>query len=162
MDEKIKEGDILNINKHENGVHVILAHSYVVYFSMFLVGTLLDLIFKIKILNYSFMIPVGVVLFLFSSFLIFWAQKTSRNFKKENLTKESFTKGPYSITRCPTHWGLFLLILGFGFMTNAIFIVISSVISFIITKFIYLNHEEEVLEKKYGEPYREYKKSVRI
>ena len=91
-----------------------------------------------------------------------WSQKTSRKFSKENLCKESFSKGPYFITRCPTHWGLFLLTLGFGLIAHAVFIVIFSIISFVITKLVYLNHEERILEKKYGDPYREYKKSVRL
>ena len=162
MEEKTKEGDILNIIQHKNRVHVILAHSDFVYFSLFLVGILLDLIFNFKILNFAFCVPLGVTFTFFASILILWSQKTSRNFKKENLSKESFSKGPYSITRCPTHWGLFLLTLGFGLIANAIFIVIFSIISFIITKLIYLNHEERILEKKYGNSYKEYKESVKF
>ena len=157
-----KEVNILNSNPHKNKVHGILAHSYFVCFAFFLIGILLDFIFKLKVLSFPFMVPTGFVLMFLASILIIWSQKTSRNLKKETLTKNTFCKGPYSITRSPTHWGLFLLTFGFGIMTGTFFIVISSVVSFIITKFIYLKKEELILEKKYGTPYLEYKKSVRF
>ena len=161
MEKEIKE-DILDISQRDNKVHVVLAHSYVVFFMLFLVGVFLDLIFNLKFFNFEFLVPLGIIFILLASILIFWAQKTSRNFKRENLTKESFNKGPYFFTRCPTHLGLFLLTLGFGLIANAIFIVISSAVSFLITKFVYLNHEEAILEKKYGNSYKEYKASVKF
>jgi protein-S-isoprenylcysteine O-methyltransferase Ste14 len=154
--EEAKE-NILNINQH-----VVLAYSYSVYFVLFLVGVFLDLIFNIKIFNFSLMVPVGIALILLATLLIFWAQRTSRNLEKETLTKESFCKGPYRFTRSPTHWGLFFLMLGFGIIINAIFIIISTFISFILTKFIFLKREETILEKKYGTPYLEYKQSVKL
>ncbi|KKP64099.1 MAG: hypothetical protein UR62_C0020G0001, partial [Candidatus Nomurabacteria bacterium GW2011_GWF2_35_12] len=68
----------------------------------------------------------------------------------------------YCYTRSPTHFGLFLLMLGFGIITNALFIIIFSVISFIITKFVFIRKEEKILAEKYGIPYLEYKKSVKL
>ncbi|KKP71662.1 MAG: hypothetical protein UR70_C0021G0015 [Candidatus Nomurabacteria bacterium GW2011_GWB1_35_20] len=52
--------------------------------------------------------------------------------------------------------------LGFGIITNALFIIIFSVISFIITKFVFIRKEEKILAEKYGIPYLEYKKSVKL
>ena len=52
--------------------------------------------------------------------------------------------------------------LGFGLVANAIFIIVTTVISFVLTKFIYLKKEEAILEKKYGAPYLEYKKAVKF
>jgi len=162
MEKEEQKNNILEINQHKNKVHIVLAHSYSVYLSLFLVGVFLDLVFNLKILNFTFVVPIGIALIFLASLLILWAQRTSRNLKKENLTKETFCKGPYSFTRSPTHWGLFFLTLGFGLIVNAIFIVISTIISFAITKFIYLKKEETILEKKYGAPYIEYKKSVKF
>jgi len=164
MNKNDLKDDIFNIDEYKNRVHKILAHSYSAYFILFLIGVFFDLLFKfkIKILNFSFLVPVGALLIGLSSLLIFWAQSTSRKFNKETLTKESFCNGPYAYTRTPTHWGLFFLMLGFGILANAIFIIISTVISFLLTKFIYLRKEEAILEKKYGAPYLEYKKAVKI
>lgn len=156
MEEEIK----LNNSEHKDKVHGVLAHSYSAYFACFLVGVLLDLILKLRIFDFPYMQEVGIVLIILASILILWAQKTSRNLKKETLTKNSFLKGPYVYTRSPTHWGLFFLTLGFGIMTGAVFVVISTIISHLISRLIYLRKEEMILEKKYGAPYLEYKKSV--
>jgi len=148
-------------NVHRS-VHVILAHSYLFYFILFVIGVVLDVVFRIKIYNNSLTILSGVILLILGSGLILWAQKTSKKLPSENLTKESFCRGPYCYTRSPTHWGLFLLTLGFGVMANAFFIVISTIIAFVITKFIFIREEESALEEKYGTPYLEYKKKVKL
>ena len=108
------------------------------------------------------MAPIGVAFLLLATILILWAQMTSRNLSKQNITKETFCKGPYCYTRSPTHWGLFLLLLGFGFIANAFFLIILTLISFVITKFIFLEKEENALAMKYGAPYLEYKKEVKL
>ncbi len=146
----------------KHNVHHILAHSYVFYFGAFLVGLVLDFIFPIKILEKNITIYSGIIFLFLATFLIFWAQKTSRNLDKNNLKKETFCKGPYRYTRTPTSWGLFFLILGFGIMVNAFFIILFTVISFIVTKFVFLRKQEEILAQKYGEPYLEYKRSVKF
>lgn len=143
-------------------VHKVLAHSYTVYFIFFLIGVTLDLIFKFKIYRSSIMTPTGTFLLFAGSILILWAQETSRNLTKKNLTKETFCRGPYCYTRSPTHWGLFFLMLGFGIISNAVFLVLSTLLSFLITRFVFLEKEEKILAEKYGTPYLEYKKIVNL
>lgn len=147
---------------HRSKVHWILAHSYTLYFILFLASVLLDFIFRIKIFISPVMVPVGVALLIFASFLILWAQKTSRNLDIKNVSKETFCKGPYCYARSPTHWGLFFLMLGFGIIVNAVFVVLFTLISFLITRFTFLDKQEAVLAEKYGEPYLEYKRSVKL
>ena len=156
------KNEIENKNLHKPSVHKILAHSYSMYFVLFLVGVTLDLVFRFKFFSSSMILSVGSILLIFGSILILWAQYTSRNLKKENVTKETFCHGPYCYTRTPTNFGLFFLILGFGMITNAFFVILFSVISFIIAKFIFLDKQEKVLAEKYGTPYLEYKKSVKF
>ena len=108
------------------------------------------------------MLPVGVFFLVFGTLLIIWAQKTSRNLRIENLSKESFYRGPYKYTRGPTHWGLFMLMLGFGMTMNTFFVILFAFISFIVSKFTFLAKQEKILEGKYGAPYREYKKIVKF
>ena len=82
--------------------------------------------------------------------------------KMVNVTKENFCKGPYCYARHPTHWGLFFLILGFGIILNALFVILCTLISFIVTKFVFIEKQEKILAEKYGAPYLEYKKSVKL
>jgi len=147
---------------HRSKVHWILAHSYTLYFILFLASVFLDFIFRIKIFTNLVMVPVGVALLVFASFLILWAQKTSRNLDTKNISKETFCKGPYCYTRSPTHWGLFFLMLGFGIIANAVFVILFTLISFLITRFTFLDKQETVLAEKYGAPYLEYKRSVKL
>lgn len=150
------------INPQNAKVHKILAHSYSIYLAAFLVGMLLDFLYPQRIFSDSIMVKVGTIILGFSTALIFWAQHTSRNLEIANLTKESFCKGPYRCSRTPTHWGLFFLMLGFGILVNNIFTIGFSCIAFLVTKFVFIKQQEDVLAEKYGEPYLEYKKSVRL
>ena len=154
------ENDKKQLLKHS--VHKVLAHSYSTYFILFLVGVALDLIFKIRIFMNPIIVMIGVALLIFGSILIFWAQYTSRNLKKENISKETFCHGPYCYTRGPTNFGLFFLIFGFGIIINAFFVVLFSCVSFFIGKFVFLDEQEKILAEKYGDPYLEYKKSVKF
>lgn len=150
-----------NISRNHK-LHMTLAHSYALYFFFFLLSVYLDFIFQVKIFQNEFAVPIGIAFLIWATFLIFWAQHTSRNLDKGNITKETFCRGPYCYTRSPTHWGLLLLLLGFGLISNAFFVVLFSVASFFISKFIFINAQEKILEEKYGAAYTEYKKAVRF
>ena len=160
METLIKEET--GINPHKNKVHKILAHSYMFYFISFLLGLFLDFIFPFKIFKSPGVVSLGAVLLALGTLLVVWAQKSSRSLSKENITKETFYRGPYRYTRSPTHFGLFLLMFGFGIVANALFIVLFSIISFVVTKFLFIKKEEKILAEKYGAPYLEYKASVKL
>lgn len=146
----------------KQSVHKILAHSYAMYFLLFLIGVVLDIIFRFKIFTNPIMVPVGVTLLILGSILIIWAQYTSHELNTENVTKETFCRGPYCYTRTPTNFGLFFMILGFGMIINAFFVILLTFVSFVVAKFVFLEKEEKVLAAKYGTPYLEYKKSVKF
>ena len=150
------------VNKARPSIHKILAHSYATHFLFFLLGIVLDLWLGFKIFSGELPLILGFLLLGAGTALILWAQGTSKNMNKENITKETFCRGPYCYTRSPTHWGLFFLTLGFGILTNAIFVVILSIAAFVISKLTFLNQEEKLLAFKYGEPYMEYKRSVKM
>lgn len=163
MNGKYKEGKEDHPLHHKFKVHHVLAQSYSVAFFMFLVGVLLDLIFPVKIFHDSYMTPIGLSVLFFASIIIFWAQRTSRDLRKiDEIKKESFCRGPYCYSRTPTHWGLFLLLLGFGIVANASFVILTTIISSLISKIVFLKREEKILVDKYGAPYVEYQKSVKF
>lgn len=143
-------------------VHQVLAHSYTTHLILFLVGVIFDLIFSFKFFYGSLVAPLGISFLIFGTILILWAQKTSRNLDKSNISKETFRQGPYRYTRVPTNFGLFFLVLGFGLIINAFFVILSAFISFLLSKFIFLAKQEKILALRYGAPYLEYKKMVRF
>lgn len=146
-------------------LHIVLAHSYGVYLCFFIGGVIIDLIFPIRILP-IYSIWIGVVLILWATILILWAQHMSSllEAKKKKgipITHEDFHKGPYRFTRGPTHVGLSMLLLGFGFFWNSIIIVVLTGIPFIITHFVHLQKMEDILQGKYGQLYKQYKDKVK-
>lgn len=144
-------------------VHHTLAHSYTVYFFVLLFGVALDMFFPFRIFPAWISGGVGIGLLVFASILIVWAQRSSLHLAKaEEVTAANFCKGPYCYTRTPTHWGLFLLVLGFSLMINAFFITLFTIISFVITKLVFIKDQEAILERRYGDAYKEYKNKVRF
>ncbi len=147
----------------KHNVHKVLAHSYSVYFVLLLVGVCLDLIFDLKLFTNVIMIPTGFFFLALASIIILWAQKTGRDLRKVKEVKtEHFCRGPYCYTRIPTQWGLFFLILGFGIITNSFFVIIFTIISFFISKFVFMGKHERILIEKYGSAYTEYMKLVKF
>ena len=155
------EAEVKQYPKHRT-VHHVLAHSYLWYFVPLLIAVFLDLVYPVKLFENFVIMPIGFVFLGLSTLLIFWAQSTSRKLDEKDLTKESFCKGPYCYTRTPTHWGLFLLVLSFGVILNAFFVILFTIVSFILTRFVFIKEQEKLLEEKYGSPYLEYKKSVKF
>ncbi|MDD5720974.1 MAG: isoprenylcysteine carboxylmethyltransferase family protein [Candidatus Pacebacteria bacterium] len=158
--------EIENNNKNtqiqKEGVHKLLAHSHAMQFVLFIFGFCLDLIFGVKFFTGPAFLWTGLLFLVLGTILIFWAQYTSHHLNRENITKESFSKGPYRYIKNPTNWGIFFMIVGFGVITNSFFVILFGIISSLIAKFVFLNKEEKILTAKYGDPYLEYRKSVRF
>ena len=163
MELDSKKESSISTPEHKHAVHHVLAQSYYLFLLFFLLGIIFDFIFPINIFKDSTMMPIGFYFIILSSILILWSQRAERNFRSvENVNKETFCFGPYCYTRNPIHWGLFLLMLGFGIMTNAFFIIFFTLFSLAVIKFLFIKKEELILTKKYGAPYIEYKKLVRF
>lgn len=158
------ENQTNNLNKKhpQHVVHKTLAQSYFTYFLLLILGVLLDLFFPIRVFHNTIMISVGFVLLVFATFLIIWAQHTSRKLDIQNLTKESFCKGPYCYTRTPTNYGLLFLVLGFGFILNAFSVIVFTIVAFVIARLGFLKKQEKILADRYGQAYQEYKKIVKF
>jgi protein-S-isoprenylcysteine O-methyltransferase Ste14 len=52
--------------------------------------------------------------------------------------------------------------LGLSFIFGSITMVVLTIACFLIGKFVFIRKEEKNLEKKYGQPYLEYKKHVKL
>ena len=146
----------------KEAIHRILTYSYAFFFLFLLAGFVLDFVFPLQMKETSLLHPVGLLFLAFGTFFVLWAQKTTRTFKKDNITKDNFYRGPYKYTRGPTHWGLFFLILGLGMISNAFFVILFAFVAFLFSRFTFLVKQESLLAKKYGIPYAEYKKIVKF
>lgn len=136
-----------NPDIYKNKVHKILARSYSTYLFFFLFGAYLNIAFNFKVFMSAVVVPIGFFFLALGTILVFWAQNTSRNLKKESITKETFAKGPYRFTSTPTNFGLFFLVLGFGMIANSFFIMVCSCIAFLIARFVLLEQRKNSRRK---------------
>jgi protein-S-isoprenylcysteine O-methyltransferase Ste14 len=151
----------MSIDERKGRLYKILSNSYIFYFTIFFIGILFDLIFPRHFLDNSYATFVGFIFIICSSFFIFWIKRNAKQNKKIE-TKEDFMRGPYKYTSIPNHWAIFILILGFGIMVNAFFMVVFATFCFVITLSYFLKMQEVVLAEKYGSIYTEYRKVVKF
>lgn len=150
-------------------IHFVLAHSYIMYFFGLIAGLVLDFFLPYRIPGEIFN-TIGYVLLLLGPALIFWAQiavrksapKRHAHQGQATLCRDHFCVGPYVITRSPTHWGLFIMVIGLGLAWGSLAIIIMCLLSFAISRSIYLRRQESLLEAKYGDAYRDYKSHVKL
>lgn len=148
----------------KDAVHFVLVHSYLIFLFAIILGVFFDTFLKKKIFSNDIYVNIGFLMLLISTIIIYWAQSTSSNYKKrigQSESRSHFEAGPYRYLRSPTHFGLFIMTIGFGLIINSLFTIIFTIIAYTITKLFFLKKEEKLLEKKYGEVYRQYKKKVK-
>lgn len=145
-------------------VHFILVHSYLIFLFAVILGVLCDTFLNEKIFSDNFYDATGFLILSLGTIIIYWAQSSSANYKertKKNEHLSHFEFGPYRYLRSPTHFGLFIMTLGLALVINSLFSVIFTFVAYLVTKLFFLKKEEKVLENKYGQIYRDYKKKVR-
>lgn len=148
-------------------VHQVLAVSYSVYLISIFIGFLLDLFLKIRFSSPAFM-PIGFACIILGTCLCYWAQRVSgktskvRWEQKDIREHDSFLVGPYKFTRSPTQYGLLLMALGLAFLYSSVIMICTTIIAFLLGKFVFIPMEERHLEESYGQSYDDYKKKVKI
>lgn len=145
-------------------IHYILSGSYTMFLFAVIFGVIFDIVVPIKFLNSNICNIVGVVFIMLSTLLIYWAQSSSHKAKKQSKAHTSpmlFAHGPYKYMRNPTHFGVFVLTLGLGFLLCSPFSIIFTVIVHIISKIFILRKQDNHLKGKYGKDYDDYFKKVK-
>ncbi len=143
-------------------VHFVLSRSYVMFLAAIVIGSIFHIAFPVKIFSGTGYSYFGFAMIIIGSLLICWAQSTSGHTQREmeKSGMRNFISGPYRYSRSPTHVGLTIMILGLSFVLNSLSIAVFTIAASIITKLVFLREEETLLEKRYGQPYRDYKKKV--
>ncbi|ETB64107.1 TPA: hypothetical protein DIC38_00690 [Candidatus Nomurabacteria bacterium] len=157
-----------NINKENNSpkgiVHVILSYEYSLFLIAIILGILCDHIFHTKIIDSIDLSYMGIFMIFIGSSLVYWAQRStsvSKSKTEEERKTDFFYKGPYKYNRNPTHFGLFVMSLGLGFILNSVFSIIFIFIIHLIAKRTFLKKQDKILEERYGESFSSYKNKVK-
>jgi len=96
-----------------------------------------------------------------SSLVLFLFSKTTVNPIKPEKAAVFVNKGMYQFSRNPMYLGLLLLLTGWAFYLAALSSLFLIPLFVVVINVMQIHHEEEVLEQKFGQPYIEYKNSVR-
>ncbi len=149
-----------NVYRPSGDIQVILSKSYSLFFFAFIIGLVLDLVIKVRI-GVSELYPVGLFMIFIASLWIHWAQSVNKKpVLKQDGTRD-FTVGPYKYSRHPTYFGIFILMVGAGLVTDSASILITSITAFVLSVFTFMEKEERRHVKKYGQIYLDYMKKVR-
>ena len=145
-------------------LNVILSYSYIVFLSAVILGVIFDIFIPHDLFSSSRFEYIGLLFIFLGSLIAYWAQYTSKrkkNYVLREIIVSDFERGPYKYLRHPTHFGVFVMIIGFSLIINSLFSIIFSVIAYTIVRVSFQKKEEKYLENKYGQVYLDYKKEVK-
>lgn len=148
---------------HEQKINYFGSFPPIVQLVGIVVGIGLEIIFQTKIFPQDTARLVGIILIIISTIIIFWALKTSHNFRKNEKRGESrnFHKGPYRWSDNPTSFSLAILIVGFGTLVNSLMIVIMSALGYIVSYFLFEKKKQKLMLEKYSDDYKNYKDKLK-
>lgn len=146
-------------------VHQILAQGYLIYLAAIVVGFGMSYIWPENI-SIPYEGSWGMLGIVLGTLLVYWAQhasgRTSPLRNGQVIEPHHFCVGPYKWTRSPTQYGLFLMSLGLALLYGSLYMVIGTVIALLVGKFVIIRAEEKKLAEKYGQPYLDYQKEVKL
>jgi len=125
------------------------------------VGVALDVWFPLKIVDLLWLKHMlGWPLLLLGSLLAAWAVMT---FKAMEFSQPTaiIDSGPYQFSRNPMYVAWTMLYLGTAMLVNTWWLLILFPVVIAFTHYIVVHQEEQELEQKFGEEYREYMGRVR-
>lgn len=117
-----------------------------------------------KLLQKPFLKLIGLIVSLTGCFLFILAMSTMKDSWRAGVAEKEetklVTKGIYSISRNPAFLGFDIFYIGYMLLTGDILVMVVSLIT------IWKLHgqillEESIMEKKFGNAYKEYRKKVR-
>jgi protein-S-isoprenylcysteine O-methyltransferase Ste14 len=103
-------------------------------------------------------IGFGLVLILKSRSLFL---KNATTLQPSEVPTVLVTSGPFRLSRNPVYLGMASILLGVAVVLGTLVALVFPVIFVALIEFFIIPGEERMLEKIFGERYREYKKSVR-
>ncbi len=147
----------------KSAIGVLVAHAPVAYLAFFVLGAMLHYSYPVPLMGEELAHVIGVTLEVVGSLLILFSQASIRKFHKLIELGEpiNFSLGPYRFCRNPTYLGVALLLIGVGFLANALAIVVSVLIALFFVGEVFVKREEKLLSEKYGDTYTTYRHKVR-
>jgi protein-S-isoprenylcysteine O-methyltransferase Ste14 len=107
----------------------------------------------------------GFLIIGFGFIMALWSRslflKNSTTLQLSEEPTSLVTSGPFRISRNPIYLGMASILLGVAVLMGTLVAFAFPVLFIMLIEFFIIPGEERKLEKLFGEPFREYKKSVR-
>ena len=136
------------------------------YFIILLIlSVLLNFLFPVLVFLSPPSTYFGFLIIGFGFVLAFWSRslflKNATTLQPSEEPTLLVTSGPFRISRNPIYLGMASILLGVAVLFGTLVTLAFPVIFVTLIEFFIIPGEERMMEKIFGEPYREYKKSVR-
>jgi protein-S-isoprenylcysteine O-methyltransferase Ste14 len=139
----------------------------ILLFALIAVGVILDRFFPLGLLAQLPAAPrlfVGLILLVLGATLIVMTRRTfagaGTNIRPDMPTTALVTTGLFAHVRNPAYQGGALALLGLALVLKADWIVLLMVPALLLLHYGVVLREEQYLERKFGQVYRDYKTSV--
>lgn len=132
------------------------------HLALLVIGIALNFWSKTKFV-YTIGIPghlAGSIAVIIAVLLMIWAIYVFANDSTEKPGSLQ-TTGPYRLTRNPMYLGWSLLLLGIGLVLGSWWLLIGVLLAVAITNFRVIPSEEKFLLDRFGDEFKEYRRSVR-
>tara|TARA_Y100000590_G_C15685981_1_gene1001678 strand:- start:1550 stop:2041 length:492 start_codon:yes stop_codon:yes gene_type:complete len=116
-------------------------------------------------IKYSILNTFGFLISICGIIINMWSMNKYRKYKTSSHPKHQAFKliqdGPYKFSRNPLYLGNWMMIFGFGFGLNILWISITSFLALLVVNFFVVLPEERYMYDIFGEDYKDYSKNVR-
>jgi protein-S-isoprenylcysteine O-methyltransferase Ste14 len=137
----------------------------VVYLVAILTGLGIDLVWPLPFLPDPITVLLGIVVIAAAIALFVYAYTSFQNAGTPvpgNLPTTAIVRdGPYRYSRNPIYVAFSLLQLGIAICVNSLWVVATGVVAAAIMAVAVIPSEERYLERRFGNEYRDYQRSVR-
>ena len=106
-------------------------------------------------------IVVATLLLDFSSIYLFFKKHTTANPMTPEKTTDLVVGGLYKFTRNPMYVGLLFILTGYAIWLGSLTPFLLLPLFYLLITEMQIKPEERILEEKFGQSYRDYKKKVR-
>ena len=128
-------------------------------------GFLLEWLFPTSLLTFPYSAAVGLFLVAASVILVVFSVvplvRARTAFDARKPTTSVVTEGAFGFSRNPTYVSLATLQVGLGFLSQSLWVIITTVAAVAITHWGVVLREERYLDRKFGGEYRGYAARVR-
>jgi len=153
------------VKENERDAPGVVALPPLIYLAFLAAGIVLDRLFPVELLPDALQYPLGIALMAIAAlvmpFVLRRFRKAGTSLDVRKPTSALVTGGPYRFSRNPAYLSLTLLYAGIGVAADSLWIVGLLVPVLAVMQYGVILREERYLERKFGEDYLRYKRSVR-